>query len=66
MEKNKVAKLTALRDITEDCAKRGSRNYLYCEKEVCAYAGIPVPDFRYLNGVYSRKDKSEFLNNITL
>lgn len=60
MKAHEAARLVALRDITEDCAKRkDGRNYLLYEKDICESLGIPVPDFRQFNGGWNRGMRSE-------
>ena len=63
------AKLTAFRDITEDCRKDNAelklpvefarRNLIIWERDICEYAGIPVPDFRIFNGGDRHKKNKE-------
>ena len=50
-----TAKQIAMRDITEDCARNNTRNYLYCEDAILAYLGIKKPDFRIFNGEHLNK-----------
>lgn len=47
---NILAKLTAFRDIAEECKREGGQNYVLLEKEICEALGIIKPDFRQFNG----------------
>jgi hypothetical protein len=50
-----LAKLTAFRDIAEDCKKeKRGQNYIIWEREICWMLGIPQPDFRMFNGGWNR------------
>ena len=58
MAYKETAKAVAFRDIAEDCKKRKEgQNYLFYEKDICEFLGIPIPDFRMFNGGYHPKKK---------
>lgn len=52
----KLAKLTAFKDISEECKRVGyGQNYILFEKDICEYLGIAAPDFRKFNGGHNKK-----------
>lgn len=56
MRPSTLAKLTAYRDIWEECRRLGyGHNYLPFEKDICESLGISAPDFRKFNGGHNKK-----------
>lgn len=51
-----LARKIALRDISEECKKTKSINYIYKEKLICWFLEMKKPDFRCFNGGYHKKN----------